>query len=112
MEPIKESGYTRDYPYEKIANQENFKELKRKKNSFILYVSIFFLLAYIALPILTSYTTILNTPVIGDISLVWVYSILLFVMTWTLCMIYVKRANQFDEEAEAIKDQAVGEVVK
>lgn len=48
MEPIKESGYTRDYPYEKIANQENFKELKRKKNSFILYVSIFFLLAYIA----------------------------------------------------------------
>ena len=112
MEPIKESGYTRDYPYEEIANREDFKSLKRKKNNFILYSSIFFLIAYITLPILTSYTTILNTPVIGDISLVWIYSLLLFVMTWTLCMIYVKRANGFDKEADKIKQHAMDEVTK
>ncbi|MFC4356208.1 DUF485 domain-containing protein [Chryseomicrobium palamuruense] len=112
MDPIKESGYTRDYPYEEIANRDDFKSLKRKKNNFILYSSIFFLMAYIALPILTSYTTLLNTPVIGDISLVWIYSLLLFVMTWTLCMIYVKRANGFDKEAEKIKNEAMNGVTK
>lgn len=112
MEPIKESVSTRDYPYEEIANRSDFKSLKRKKNKFILGSSIFFLLAYIALPILTSYTTILNTPVIGDISLVWVYSILLFIMTWTLSMIYVKRANGFDQEAEKIKQDVMNGVTK
>ncbi|WP_342525523.1 DUF485 domain-containing protein [Chryseomicrobium sp. FSL W7-1435] len=112
MEPIKESGYTREYPYEDISNQENFKSLKKRKNKFILGVSIFFLVAYLTLPILTSYTTILNTPVIGDISLVWIYSLLLFVMTWTLCMIYVSKANGFDKEAEKIKEDAQNEVIK
>lgn len=96
-----ENGYT-TYPYEEIAESPRFKELKRKKNRFILSVSIFFLLAYIMLPILTSYTTILNSPAIGDISWVWIYSLLLFIMTWTLSMIYVKKANGFDKEAEAI----------
>ena len=112
MEPIKESGYTREYPYEEISEQNNFKSLKKRKNKFIVGISIFFLTAYLALPILTSYTTILNTPVIGDISLVWIYSFLLFIMTWTLCMIYVKKANGFDKEAEKIKDDAVGEVTR
>lgn len=111
MENKTESGFT-NYPYQQIANKPEFKELKRKKNRFILSMSIFFLVAYITLPILTSYTTILNTPAIGDISWVWVYSLLLFIMTWTLSMIYVKKANGFDREAEQLKADALNEVTK
>ena len=88
--------------YSAIAESAEFKSLKRKKSKFILPITIFFLLSYILLPILTSYTTILNNNAFGDIAWVWVYALALFVMTWVLCMVYVRRANDFDKEAEII----------
>lgn len=91
--------------YSAIAESTEFKDLKRKKNKFILPITIFFLLSYILLPILTSYTTILNNNAFGDIAWVWIYALALFVMTWTLCMIYVRRANDFDKEAEKILEK-------
>ncbi|MDF2067730.1 MULTISPECIES: DUF485 domain-containing protein [Bacillaceae] len=96
--------------YTAIAQSPEFKELKRKKNRFILPMSLFFFVCYITLPILTSYTTILNVNAFGDVSWVWVYSIALFIMTWTLCMIYVRKANTFDQEANDIleKEKAGG----
>ncbi|TQR07482.1 DUF485 domain-containing protein [Psychrobacillus soli] len=96
--------------YVAIAESTEFQSLKTKKRKFILPVSIFFLLCYIMLPILTSYTTILNRNAFGDVAWVWVYSIALFIMTWTLCMIYVRKANGYDREAEEIieKEKAGG----
>ncbi|MCZ8533832.1 DUF485 domain-containing protein [Psychrobacillus psychrodurans] len=91
--------------YSAIAESEEFKALKKKKNKFILPMTIFFLLSYILLPILTSYTTILNNNAFGDIAWVWIYAFALFVMTWVLCMIYVRRANEFDKDAEKIFDK-------
>ncbi|SDN56622.1 Uncharacterized membrane protein, DUF485 family [Psychrobacillus sp. OK028] len=91
--------------YSAIAESMEFKVLKKKKNKFILPITIFFLLSYILLPILTSYTTILNNNAFGDIAWVWVYALALFVMTWVLCMIYVRRANDFDKEAQKIFDK-------
>jgi uncharacterized membrane protein (DUF485 family) len=91
--------------YSAIAESEEFKALKKKKNKFILPITIFFLLSYILLPILTSYTTILNNNAFGDIAWVWIYAFALFVMTWVLCMIYVRRANEFDKDAEKIFDK-------
>jgi len=88
--------------YSAIAESTEFKLLKKKKSKFILPITIFFLLSYILLPILTSYTTILNNNAFGDIAWVWVYALALFVMTWVLCMVYVRRANDFDKEAEII----------
>lgn len=96
--------------YVAIAESPEFKSLKTKKRKFILPIAIFFLLCYITLPILTSYTTILNTNAFGDVAWVWVYSIALFIMTWALCMIYVSKANGYDREAEEIfeKEKAGG----
>ena len=96
--------------YEAVAASSEFQSLKKKKRKFILPISIFFLLCYIMLPILTSYTTILNANAFGDVAWVWVYSIALFIMTWTLCMIYVRKANGFDREADEIfeKEKAGG----
>lgn len=91
--------------YTAIAESTEFKDLKRKKSKFILPITIFFLLSYISLPILTSYTTILNNNAFGDIAWVWIYALALFVMTWVLCMVYVRRANEFDKEAKQIFDK-------
>ncbi|MCI2254063.1 DUF485 domain-containing protein [Domibacillus sp. 8LH] len=92
----------KNYDYEKIAASPEFKSLIRKKNKFLLPVTIFFLLFYFSLPLLTSFSTVLNKPAVGDISWVWVLALAQFIMTWTLCMVYVKKANGFDADAESI----------
>ncbi|MER2260457.1 MAG: DUF485 domain-containing protein [Psychrobacillus sp.] len=100
------------YNYEAIAESPEFVALKKKKRNFILPITIFFLLFYISLPILTSYTTILNKPAIGDITWVWVFALAQFIMTWTLCMIYVRKAEGFDKDAEEIiKKEKAGDYV-
>lgn len=93
------------YDFEKIANSPEFKQLMKAKKKFLVPVSIVFLALYFLLPILTSYSTILNTPAIGSISWTWVYSLGLFIMTWVLCMVYVKRAARYDKMAQDLIEQ-------
>ncbi len=88
--------------YDAIANQESFKSLVRRKNSFLWTMTVVFLAAYMLLPILTSYTTILHQKAFGEITWVWVYAAGLFIMTWSLCHLYVAKANSYDREAKAI----------
>ena len=102
-ETISPNDLTSTVPnYTAIAESPEFKSLKSKKRKFIVPVSIFFLICYIILPILTSYTTILNANAFGDVAWVWVYAIALFIMTWTLVTIYVSKANGYDREANEI----------
>ena len=88
--------------YDAIANQESFKSLVRRKNSFLWSITAIFLAAYMLLPILTSFTKVLHQKAIGEITWVWIYSAGLFIMTWSLCHLYVAKANSFDKEAKAI----------
>ncbi|MBM7663714.1 uncharacterized membrane protein (DUF485 family) [Solibacillus kalamii] len=88
--------------YERIASQQSFRQLARKKNSFLWSITAIFLVLYMLLPILTSFTEILHQKAIGDITWVWLYSAGLFIMTWGLAHFYVARANKYDAEAKAI----------
>ena len=88
--------------YEKIAQLESFKQLSRKKNSFLWTLTVIFLVAYMLLPVLTSYTGVLHQKAVGEITWVWFYSAGLFIMTWSLAHLYVAKANTFDREAKAI----------
>jgi uncharacterized membrane protein (DUF485 family) len=90
------------YDFEEVSNSQEFRGLMRAKKGFLVPLTIMFLSLYFLLPILTSYTTILNKPAIGSISWTWVYSIGLFIMTWILCMVYVKKAGQYDQTAQEI----------
>lgn len=92
--------------YVNISESVEFKELVKKKNKFIVPISILFLGLYILLPILTSFTSALDGKAFGDITWVWIYSLGLFVMTWVLCMTYVKKAASFDGDAQKIIDKA------
>lgn len=94
--------------YEEVVEKPKFKKLMHDKKKFILPFTIFFLVFYFTLPIMTSYSTVLNKPAIGDISWVWIFAIAQFIMTWTLSMIYVRRFSRFDKDAEDIlKDEGV-----
>ena len=88
--------------YVKVVESKQFKSLMKDKKKFIVPMTIFFLTFYFLLPIFTSYTTFLNKPFYGDISWVWVFAFAQFIITWVLCIIYVKKAAGFDKKAEEI----------
>src|SRR5699024_3084286 len=91
--------------YEEVARSRKFKQLMNERKKFIIPFTIFFIVFYFMLPILTSYTTILNTPVIGDITWVWVYAFAQFVMTWVLSIIYIRKAAVFDKKSNEIIEE-------
>lgn len=88
--------------YTEVVQSEEFQLLLNTKKKFIIPMSIFFLSFFIALPILTSYSKVLNTPAFGDVTWAWVFAFAQFIMTWSLCMIYSKKAESFDEISQKI----------
>jgi uncharacterized membrane protein (DUF485 family) len=95
--------------YSAIARSEKFKKLMQAKKRFIVPMCIFFMVFYYTLPIMTSYSKVLNTPAIGSITWAWIYAFGQFIMTWALCMIYTRKANSFDSIAnEIIEEQQKG----
>lgn len=95
-------------PYSQVEKSTKFKELMQEKKRFIIPLTVFFLLFYFSLPILASYTTILNKPAIGSITWVWILALAQFVMTWTLCILYVRKAARFDQKADDILSEYKG----
>jgi uncharacterized membrane protein (DUF485 family) len=91
--------------YAAIAKSPTFRALLRKKYSFILPVTVFFFAFFFALPILTSYTDVLKVKAIGDITWAWVFAFAQFIMTWTLCIIYTRKANEFDKIVDELKNE-------
>lgn len=91
--------------YEKITESNGFKNLITSKKKFIVPLTIFFLVFYFALPVLTSYSTVLNNNAFGDISWAWVFAFAQFIMTWVLCIVYVKKASFFDKLANEIIEE-------
>lgn len=102
--PLKEEGAIaqRNLDFLAVESNEKFKQLLTSKKKFIVSRTIFFLIFYFGLPVLAAFTKILHQPAIGDISWVWVYAVAQFIMTWTLVMIYMKKAAVFDQQAEEI----------
>lgn len=88
--------------YTAVVESNQFRKLMHDRKKFIIPYTIFFLVFYFLLPIATSYTTFLNEPAIGDISWIWLFAFAQFVMTFVLCIVYVKRSAAFDEQAEEI----------
>ncbi len=71
----------------------------KKKKRFLIPSTFLFLGLYILFPLIISYTNVLNSSFIGDISWSWVYALGLFVMTWILVTVYMKKAAEFDRMA-------------
>ena len=91
--------------FDRIAASESFKKLARKKSVFLWSFTVIFLILYLLLPILTSYTDILHQKAVGEITWVWFYALGLFIMTWSLAHLYVKKANSFDKDAKNIIEE-------
>lgn len=88
-----------------IANSPKFEALLSSKKRFLVPLSVFFLVYYFLLPILTSYTKVLNYPAVGTITWAWVFAFSQFIMTWVLCTVYSRRAAEFDAMVEEIRKE-------
>ncbi|MBW5445821.1 DUF485 domain-containing protein [Cohnella sp. CFH 77786] len=86
-----------------IAQSPKFRALLRQKRNFIVSSTVFFLVFYFLLPILTSYSKVLNQPAIGPISWAWVFAFAQFIMTWAMCILYSRRSAKFDETVREVK---------
>ncbi|MFX3674981.1 MAG: DUF485 domain-containing protein [Paenisporosarcina sp.] len=87
--------------FQAIESSPSFRELMRKKKRFLIPSTILFLGLYILFPLIISYSDLLEASFIGDVSWSWVYALGLFVMTWILVTIYMKKAAEFDRMAES-----------
>ncbi|WP_424767454.1 DUF485 domain-containing protein [Paenibacillus sp. sgz302251] len=91
--------------YSEVARSELFRKLMTKKKRFIVPLTLFFLAFYFTLPILTSFSNVLNEAAIGSITWAWVFAAAQFIMTWVLCSMYSKKSVEFDAICEELKDQ-------
>lgn len=91
--------------YAAVCQSEKFRQLISSKKRFIVPMTIFFFVFYFALPIMTSYSTVLNKPAVGPISWAWVFAFAQFIMTWALCIIYTKKSAHFDRIVNEIKEE-------
>ena len=90
-------------PYSEIARSPRFQALLARKKQFLIPLSAFFFVFYFALPVMTSYfPAVVNHRAIGAISWAWLFAFAQFVMIWTLCALYVRKAASFDADAAAV----------
>ncbi|ULL18025.1 DUF485 domain-containing protein [Paenibacillus sp. H1-7] len=93
--------------YHEIANSPKFKALMSRKKRFLLPVSLFFFAYYFTLPLLTSYSTVLNRPAFGPVSWAWIFAFSQFIMTWVLCIVYSRKSAQYDKMIESIRENGM-----
>ncbi len=99
---MSKNNKNKDLDFEKIINTPEFKSLVKRKAAFSRPYVIFFFAVFFSLPILTSYTSILEARAIGWMTWTWVYSFGIFIMVWVLTSIYMNKAKEFDKDVEEI----------
>ena len=92
----------------RVERTSAFEELVRAKKAFIIPATIFFMVFYFGLPVLASFTTVLNVKVIGPLTLAYIYAFAQFAMTWILMHLYVSRANGWDDLVDSARQEAAG----
>jgi uncharacterized membrane protein (DUF485 family) len=84
--------------WEQIAQHPGFAELKRAKLRFIVPATIFFMVYYMALPVLVGFfPELMKKPVWGKVNWAYLFALSQFIMTWVICGLYVRVARRWDK---------------
>jgi uncharacterized membrane protein (DUF485 family) len=92
--------------WSRVSRTSAFGELMRAKKAFIIPAVIFFLVFYMAMPVLAEFTTVLDGQAIGALNWAYVYGFAQFLMTWILCHLYLNRAKKWDKLVEEAREEA------
>jgi len=92
-----------DSTWEAIAADPDFHALQSAKRRFIIPGTIFFMLYYLALPVLVGFfPELMKKQVIGAVNLAYLFALSQFAMTWILCGMYVHAARRWDAMNKAL----------
>src|SRR5699024_1134070 len=91
--------------YTEVVKSNKFKKLISDRKKFIILYTIFIIIFYFLLPIAIIYITFLNNVARVVISWIWLFAFAQFVMSFALCIVYVKKSTAFDVEAEEIIEE-------
>jgi uncharacterized membrane protein (DUF485 family) len=83
--------------WDRIAPSAQFQDLLTRKKAFIIPAFLFFLVYYLALPILVGYAPkLMSTRVFGTVTLAYLFSLSQFAVGWTIAALYLKASARFD----------------
>lgn len=91
--------------WDALAASPEFRRLLMARRNFIIPATAFFLVYYFALPLTNGLApSLMNTKIIGNINLAYLFALSEFVMAWILAYVYIRRANRvFDPLAAAVR---------
>jgi uncharacterized membrane protein (DUF485 family) len=89
--------------WDRVASREDFRALVAAKRAFIVPATVFFVMYYLALPLLVGYApATMKTEVFGVVNLAYLFALSQFVMAWGLAAWYLRAAGRFDGMAQHI----------
>ena len=84
--------------WEKLEAKPEFRALLARKKAFILPATIFFLIYYLALPILVGYCPeLMKKKVWGEVNIAYVFALSQFFMAWIMAFLYVLVAAKWEK---------------
>ncbi len=91
--------------WEKLEEKPEFRTLMARKKAFIIPATIFFLIYYLALPVLVGYwPDLMKQKVWGEVNIAYVFALSQFFMAWIMAFIYVRVAAKWDKAAAEVID--------
>ena len=89
--------------WDTVAQDPNFQALIAGKRRFLTPATIFFLIYFMALPVLVGFQPgLMSRPVWGALTLAFVFALSQFAMAWILMALYLWRARAFDKQEAKI----------
>lgn len=99
--------------WEALASEPEFRDLLRARRRFVIPATIFFIAYYLALPISTGFfPKAMSVPVLGPLTVAYVFALSQFVMAWILLALYLRIARSFDLRAARLRRRETHEFVK
>jgi len=89
--------------WNRIAADPDFAALKRAKKRFLIPASLFFLIYYIALPVLVGFMpATMKQEVFGKVNWAYLFALSQFLMSWILAWLYIRAAAKWDKMEHAL----------
>ena len=86
-----------------IEAKPAFRQLLARKARFIVPATIFFLIYYLALPVLVGYyPELMKKKVWGEVNIAYVFALSQFFMAWIMAFLYVRVASKWDKAAAEV----------
>lgn len=89
--------------WEALAAHPAFAELLAAKRRFIVPATVFFLIYYMALPVLIGYfPELMKRPLVGKVNGAYLFAFSQFLMTFIVSWVYMRRARKWDALEHAL----------